>query len=97
MHQQAKIQAISSICSRDIVDLKILQSDWLRAFRPVTLEPDFSQIWDLHRNTNTEEIIEEIQKKNYQTFQLIQKTLFFGPFSTSLGQTKFFQKMHVDF
>ena len=27
-----KNQAISLICTGDIVDLKILQSDWLRAF-----------------------------------------------------------------
>ena len=51
LHQQAKSQATSSICSRDIVDLQILQSDWHRAFQPVTLEPDFFQISDLHRNT----------------------------------------------
>ena len=32
-------------------DFKILQSDWLRAFWPVCLEPGFSQVCtDLHRN-----------------------------------------------
>ena len=36
-------ETISSICSGEIVDLKILQSDWLRAFWPTSLEQDFSQ------------------------------------------------------
>ena len=30
----AKIQTISSFCSRDIFDLKILKSDWPRPFWP---------------------------------------------------------------
>ena len=50
-YQHAKNQAISSICFGDIVDTKILQSDWLRAFWPISPEQDFSQIWDLCRNT----------------------------------------------
>ena len=41
-----KNQAFLSICSRDIVDLKILLSDW-----PISQEPDFYQIWDLCTNT----------------------------------------------
>ena len=51
LHQYAKNQAFSSFCSRDIVSLKILQSDWLRAFWPISQEPDFSQVWDLCKNT----------------------------------------------
>ena len=47
-----KNQAFSSLCSRDIVDLKILQSDWSRAFSPLSQEPDFSQVWDLCKNTS---------------------------------------------
>ena len=31
-YQYAKNQAISSLCSSDIFDLKILQSDWQRLF-----------------------------------------------------------------
>ena len=38
-----KNEAISSICSREIVDLKILKSNWLRAFWPISQEQDFSQ------------------------------------------------------
>ena len=35
----------------DIVDLKIVQSDWPRAFWPISQEADFSQVWDLCKNT----------------------------------------------
>ena len=41
---------ISSICFKDLVDLKILQSDWPRAFRPISQEPDFSEVWALCSN-----------------------------------------------
>ena len=51
LHQQGQI--ISSIFSRDKVDLKILLSDWLRAFWTVTQKRDISKIWDLHRNTTS--------------------------------------------
>ena len=46
LYQHAKNQAFSSLCSGDIVNLKILQSDWSRAFWPISQEPDFSQVWD---------------------------------------------------
>ena len=39
------------IFSRDKVDLKILQLDWPKAFWPISLEIDFSRIWDLCKNT----------------------------------------------
>ena len=38
-----KDEAILWICSGETVDLKILRSDWLRAFWPISLEQDFSQ------------------------------------------------------
>ena len=44
LYQHAKNQAFSLFCSRDIVGLKILQSDWSRAFWPIYQEPEFSQI-----------------------------------------------------
>ena len=50
LYQHAKNQAISLICSGDMVDLKILQSDWVRKFWPLSQEPEFPQIWDLCRN-----------------------------------------------
>ena len=51
LHQYAKNQVFSSFCSRDIVNLKILQSDWSRAFWPISQEPEFSQVWNLCKNT----------------------------------------------
>ena len=38
LYQHAKNETVSSICSGEIVDLKILQSDWLRAFRSTSQE-----------------------------------------------------------
>ena len=51
LYQHAKNQAFSSFCSRDTVDLKILQFDWTRVFWPIFQEPEFFQVWDLHKNT----------------------------------------------
>ena len=56
-----KNKAFSSFCSRDIVNLKILQFDWLRAFWPISKESDFSQVWDLCKNTAN--IIKFLYKK----------------------------------
>ena len=47
LYQHAKNQAISLICSGDMVDLKVLQSDWLRKFWPTSQKQKFSQRWDL--------------------------------------------------
>ena len=33
-----------------IVNLKILQSDWPKAFWPISQEPDFFQVWDQSKN-----------------------------------------------
>ena len=44
LYQYAKNEAVSLICSGKMLDLKILQSDWLRAFRPISQEQDFFQI-----------------------------------------------------
>ena len=43
LHQRDKNEAVSSICSGEILDLKILQSDWLRAFWPISQEKYFSK------------------------------------------------------
>ena len=50
LYQHEKNQAISSCCSRVIVDFKILQSDWPTAFWPISLELDFSK--NMENNTN---------------------------------------------
>ena len=43
LYLHAKNKAISSICSGEIIDLKILQSDGLRAFWSISQKQDFSQ------------------------------------------------------
>ena len=70
-YQHLKNQDISSICVRDIVDLKILLSDWLRAFLPMYQEPDFSHIWDLFKNTanNIKVLYRILEKINHQILQ----------------------------
>ena len=74
LYQNAKNQAISSFYSRDTVDLNILQSDRLRAFWPISQEPDFLQIWDLYRNTanninfHDRPNQEKIRDQNFQVF-----------------------------
>ena len=47
LYKNAKNEAVSSICSGNIIDIKILQSDWLRALWPLSQEQDFSQMYDL--------------------------------------------------
>ena len=42
LYHHAKNEAISLISSGDILDLKILQSDWLTAFWRISLKQDFS-------------------------------------------------------
>ena len=71
LYQHAKDQLISSFCSRDISDLKILQSDWPGVFWPISQISDFSQTWDLFWNiaNNTNFIIPNSGKINFQIFQ----------------------------
>ena len=42
---------LSLVCFRDIADLKMLQSDRLRVFWPISQEPGLSQTWNLCRIT----------------------------------------------
>ena len=42
-YQHTKNETVASICSGEIVNLEILQSDRLRGFWPVSQEQDFSQ------------------------------------------------------
>ena len=41
--KHVKNKAVSSYCSGDLVDLKILQFDWSKTFRLISQELDFSQ------------------------------------------------------
>ena len=66
-----------SILSEDITDLKILQSDWLRAFRPLSRELDFTHRICVGSQQIIETfIIEAIQKKSL--------TKFFSKFKTPI-------------
>ena len=47
-----KNKTISSICSEDMVDQKILEFVCLRVFWAISQEQEFSHVWDLCRNTN---------------------------------------------
>ena len=51
LYQHTKNQAFLLFCSRDVVNLKILESDWPTAFWPISQELDLSQIWDLCKDT----------------------------------------------
>ena len=93
LHQHAKNQGFSSSCSRDIVDLKILRSDWLRAFWPIAQEPDFSQIQDLCKNTaNINFHYTPNSEKLMNKFSVSLKNPIFSPFSQSFGQNFFSKK-----
>ena len=50
LYQHAKNQVISFISSGDMIDYKILQSDWLRTFWSIFQEQKFTQKWDLCKN-----------------------------------------------
>ena len=43
LYQHGKNETLSLSCSGELVDLKILQSDWLRTFWPISQEQDLSQ------------------------------------------------------
>ena len=51
LYQHTENQAVSLIHSEEILDLKILQSEWLAAFWPIVQEQNFSQGEDFYRNT----------------------------------------------
>ena len=51
LYKHAKNEAVSSFCSGEMVDSKILQSEWLRAFWSLSQKQDLSQREDLCKNT----------------------------------------------
>ena len=50
LDQHAKTEAASSIGSGEIADLKILHSDWLRAFWSISQKEEFSQIFKFKKH-----------------------------------------------
>ena len=51
LHQYTKPHAFSSLCFRDLGNLKIMLSDWSTEFSLLSEEPDLSKVWDLCKNT----------------------------------------------
>ena len=87
LYQNARSQAFSSFCSRDAVNLKILQSDWPRAFWHLSREKIFpkngisARIQQIIQNV----FVDQIQKKVMAKFSNILKNPIFGPF---LGKSR---------
>ena len=71
-------QAILLFCSKNMVDLNILQSDCPRAFWSISQKPDFSQIWDFRGN-----IEKQLTAKLFNEF---------GPFFLFSGEKNFLVK-----
>ena len=83
-------QAISSFCSKDIFNLKILWSDWPRALYPISQQTDFSRLWNFRRNM--------VDNKNFHwrpTFSINSENPIFGPFSPFLGWNFFIKNPAV--
>ena len=96
MYQHAKNEAVSSIYSGETLDLKILRSDWLKAFWSISQEQDFSQIYDLRRNTVNNNIFyyrTSSVKINDQIFLQIQKNLFLVHFPNFWDKKCFFKEL----
>ena len=74
-------------------DIKLLQSDWSRAFCLISQEPDIFQIWDLCRNTTN-----SINFHNRTNAEKIMTKLFnnfkksFWPVLPIFGAKQIFQK-----
>ena len=79
LYEHEKNDAVSSPCSGEMLDLKIQQSEWLRAFWPISLNIRFVQEY---RNT----LNFYLNSKN-PIFDL-----FFAHFLYFLGQKMFSQK-----
>ena len=86
LYQHAKNKPVSLIYSGEIVDLKILQPDWLREFWPIYLEQNFSQIYDLnsandinfHYRTTLVEMNDQTKRPNIELFpQYFEQKKFF--------------------
>lgn len=74
---------------RDIDDQRILRSDWMRAFWPVTCQTNFSQLQILYRKTKNFKVFQFRllpAKSNEKKYENLRK-LYFEPFLSILGQT----------
>ena len=97
LYQLIKNKAASSISSGEILDLKVLQSEWLRAFWSICLE-HFSQIEDLYKNTvntinfNSEQVPGKLMTQFLFKFKRTYFRPIFCPFPLFLGQKMFAKK-----
>ena len=91
LDQYAKNQDFLSFCSRDIVNFKILQSDWSRAFWRISQNQIFPKygIYARIQQIIQTFFIDQIQKKTITKFFNKFKNPIFGIF---LGQKIFFSK-----
>ena len=99
LYQHANNQVFSLFCSRDIFDLKMLWSDWSRAFWPISQEPEFTkygicpsvqQLIYFHYRWNEKKIITRIS----YTFKRAKKPRL-GLFFSFCGQKCYFQKIQL--
>ena len=66
-----------------MIDLKILQPDWLRRFWPISQEQTFSQIWNLCRNAaNDIKFHYNSLKINAKFFNKFKKPCFLAHFGS---------------
>ena len=63
LYQHAKNQTSSSFYSREIVNLKTLQSEWPRTLWHISQKPKFSKIFPNMQQLIQTSIIEQIEKK----------------------------------
>ena len=94
LYQHTKKLTVLSICSGQKAILKILQSDWLRTFWLIYQEKDFSQIWDLCRNTanNRNFIIDKLRQKLISKFFFQFKKPYLWPIFPIFGAKRVFPK-----
>ena len=98
LYQLIKNKAASSISSGEILDLKVLQSDWLRAFWSICLE-HFSQIEDLYKNTvntinfNSEQVLGKLMTQFLFKFKRTYFRPIFCPFPLFFGAKNVCQKI----
>ena len=89
LYQHAKNYTISSICSGEMVGLKILKSDWQRPFWPVQKQV-FPKYRICARTQQIIFIIEQIQRKLLTRFLFRLKKPYFWPISPIFGAKKKF-------
>ena len=93
LYQHAKKYAFSS-CSGDIVNLKTLQSDWVRAFWPICQEPDFPKygISSRIKQIISTSFKDQIQKKLMTKFSNKSPKPYFWPHFSNFWDKTFFGK-----